>query len=91
MRGGIHANSPNGLYILSATDPLSPTFGGTYNIELIDAKTSIVVRRAVVSVPRSERTVVLREGEGAIVWDPASAFVDIRFSGNDSIRIWVPK
>ena len=87
--GGIDKDSPNGLYSLSVVAPLASEFGGTYNIKLVNTKTSTVVRSATVSVPSSEQTTGLRRG-GTIVWDPANSFADIVISGQNSIRIWVP-
>jgi hypothetical protein len=90
MLGGAHAESPNGMHELSVMAPLSPKSGGSYTIQLIDLKTSNVVRRMVVSLPRSEQTVALHGGGGLLVWDPASSFVDVEIDGIKSIRVWVP-
>ncbi|TWT82229.1 hypothetical protein CA13_36900 [Planctomycetes bacterium CA13] len=88
--GGVHAESPNGLYHCWVMAPLSPAFGGAYEITVIQTKASTVVRRAEVSMLPTEQTVSLRGGGGAVVWDPGNAFVDIHTSGKILIRIWVP-
>lgn len=90
MRGGVHADSSNGLYGLSVMAPMSPEAGGAYSIELIDKKTTAVIRHVVVTLPRSEESVALRGGGGSITWDTANTFADIAIDGQDSIRIWVP-
>ena len=89
--GGIHAESPNGIYKLMVMAPLTPKMGGAYNIELRDMRTSSVVRRIVVSMPRSESTVALRGGGGTVVWDASNAFADITIDGANMIRVWVPQ
>ena len=88
--GGIHADSPNGQYSLSVTAPMSPTYGGSYSIQLIESETSAVIRDVTVTVPRSEQTAGLREGGGSIIWDPTNEFADITIQGKNSVRIWVP-
>jgi hypothetical protein len=90
MTGGVVANSPNGQYTLSATGPMSPARGGAYDIRLIEAKTLVVVRRCVVSIPQFEETVPLREGGGKITWDAASAYADVEIEGKRFVRIWMP-
>lgn len=77
------------MYELTVVAPLSPKSGGAYTIQLIDLKTSARLRRIVVSLPRSERTVALRGGGGSVVWDPANSFADVKIDGTDSIRVWV--
>jgi len=89
--GGIHAESPNGNYELMVMAPLTPKSGGAYSIELRDMRTSSVVRRIVVSMPRSESTVALRGGGGTVVWDASNSFADITIDGASMVRVWVPQ
>jgi len=88
--GGIHEDSPDGLFALSITAPLSPTAGDSYTIKLTDKKMSAVVCHLVVTVPRSERTTSVRGGSGAILWDSKNMFADFSVHGSNIIRVWIP-
>ncbi len=90
MRGGVHAESPNGIYELSIMAPLSPQYGDAYDITLTDQRTKTVVRRIVITVPSSERTVAIRGGGGNVDWDTANQFADFNADGKTVIRVWVP-
>jgi hypothetical protein len=88
--GGVHAESPDGAYSLLVMAPLSPQYGGEYDIQLSHKPSGRLIRHATLAVPSSEQTVALRGGGGSIQWDAASSFADLQVAGQPIFRIWVP-
>jgi hypothetical protein len=88
--GGLHSKSPTGSHEVVVMGPLSPASGGSYTVELIESRTSAVLRHLVITVPRTEETVALREGGGAIVWDAVGKSADVTAGGSYLVRVYVP-
>jgi hypothetical protein len=88
--GGLVSVSPDGMHQIDVLAPLSPRFGGSYTIRLLETENTTVIRHLVVTVPRTEKTVALREGGGAITWDTSGRFADVIAGGASVVRVYSP-
>ena len=90
FKGGHVSTSPSGRYTLRLFAPLSPKYGGSYEIDLLEQPDDQLLQKVVITMPRSKKTVAVRDGGATVTWGVAETYADIFVDNCFLIRVPLP-
>lgn len=90
FKGGHVSTSPTGRYTLRLFAPLSPKYGGSYEIDLLEQPDDQFLQKVVITMPRSKETAAVRDGGATVTWDVAETYADIFVDSRLLIRVPLP-
>ena len=90
FEGGRRADSPSGRYRLHIGAPLNSQRGGTYSLRLVENANESELRKVAVTLPSSESTFPIRDGNASIIWNQSETSVDVSVGKHPLVSISIP-